>query len=1376
MNLKSSISRITMTLMVLLSSMGLFVTTGHTQNLDWYRSFAATYTQSGYDVCQMADRGFAIAGESYTAESGDQAWIGKTDPDGYLEWSRTLGGTSYGNEARAVIETYDGGIVVAGSWNTTDSGSQCFMAKYSTSGTLQWARRYGGTGYDVAYDVAEASDGSLLMVGRTNSFDTSNNITNAYLVKVDAQGDFKWQKFYGGSMYTVASSVIETSDGGYAITGRQAIEVEAPEAVWLCKIDADGDSLWAERHLDWDSGYNRPNGIVETENGGLAIAGQAEVWGDSGFEAIFLLRTDADGDSLGLDYFEGEISYSASGCLDLTDDGGFVIAGYKYPGGDYYNPRAYILRLDATGDSLWAETYGGSSYDYAYGVIQDHVGGYVAVGQTSSYSEDQDVYLFRVQREQPRTLHVKDDYATIQEAINESIPGDTILVESGTYRGDGNRDIYVYNGWFVLKSEDGPNRTVIDLQGSSSSQHRFLYMDYYTTNHSLIEIEGFTIKNGYESGDGDYGGAMYLYGASPTIRDCVFDNHSGSAFRIADYASPVFENCRFTDNSGTYGGAVNLRQYATATFNTCSFENNSAGYGGAIYTGYDAYLYLTNCTFINNSSGKGGSIYFTGLIPVAPEEDPRDHLDIDAGDHRQAADGPSEFLLERSLITGTQQGAPVLIQGEAALTVRCNDIYGNAAGDWIGPLASYLGMNGNISADPLFCDPLGGSLTVTANSPLTAENSPCGAIGYGEVGCGAIEIALTPSALTFADDYGSENPAPVTVAIDNLGGNILGWTAEESSSIVSMTSMEGTAPDSFDVSVDYSGLDPGTYVDTIIVYGDNAVNSPAYLPVTISIIPTNPPVFDSVVTSKPVIEGDTSWIVAHHNETVNIDFWATDADGTIPTFTSLERPTGSVFLTLGTPGVVRVSWNPVTATSGLHYVTVEAADDWLADTITVAVVINNPPAFVAVCPDTSIMEGQTLAYTMVASDDVDPLDDAVAWSMFSTAGIGSLVDNGDGTADFSLTPDFSYVGQQLQYDIQAGDDYGSSGYRLYIDVTNRALTVLSMEPIPGGNSDLLIDETIQVQFSEPIEETSLASGLQITTAKGDVLDYSYDAEQAFVLIDGGTDLLRPLDTITITLTTDVVDLSGIALDAPYSGTFYTGTVVYPGDANNDGIVDERDILPIGLYWGNEGPVRPNASLSFERLPAHVFTPGNAWTPLGGVYADADGSGVVDADDICGVADNWDLTHTVGAPEKGAAVEMAAGVEESVLLQLYAAIIDCPQSEGRSAIEGMLVSALGGAAEVELPTTVQLSQNYPNPFNPSTTIRFYLPEAGTVSLSVYNIVGQRVANLIDGTVNSGYSEILWDGASDAGTPVASGIYFYRLDTPEGSITKRMMLLK
>ncbi len=96
--------------------------------------------------------------------------------------------------------------------------------------------------------------------------------------------------------------------------------------------------------------------------------------------------------------------------------------------------------------------------------------------------------------------------------------------------------------------------------------------------------------------------------------------------------------------------------------------------------------------------------------------------------------------------------------------------------------------------------------------------------------------------------------------------------------------------------------------------------------------------------------------------------------------------------------------------------------------------------------------------------------------------------------------------------------------------------------------------------------------------------------------------------------------------------------------------------------------------------------------------------------------------------------------------------------------------------VMMPKEFQLSQNYPNPFNPTTTIEFALPIDTDVRLEVYNILGQRVATLINERLGAGYHSILWDGRNASGEEVASGVYFYRIITDKFIKSKKMVVLK
>jgi hypothetical protein len=97
-------------------------------------------------------------------------------------------------------------------------------------------------------------------------------------------------------------------------------------------------------------------------------------------------------------------------------------------------------------------------------------------------------------------------------------------------------------------------------------------------------------------------------------------------------------------------------------------------------------------------------------------------------------------------------------------------------------------------------------------------------------------------------------------------------------------------------------------------------------------------------------------------------------------------------------------------------------------------------------------------------------------------------------------------------------------------------------------------------------------------------------------------------------------------------------------------------------------------------------------------------------------------------------------------------------------------------QTSVPRDFSLSQNYPNPFNPTTTLRYNIAATGKVTMKVYNILGQEVRTLVNAVKEPGYYEVMWDGRSDRGAEVSSGMYFYRMEAGKFTQTKRMLFVK
>ncbi len=138
-----------------------------------------------------------------------------------------------------------------------------------------------------------------------------------------------------------------------------------------------------------------------------------------------------------------------------------------------------------------------------------------------------------------------------------------------------------------------------------------------------------------------------------------------------------------------------------------------------------------------------------------------------------------------------------------------------------------------------------------------------------------------------------------------------------------------------------------------------------------------------------------------------------------------------------------------------------------------------------------------------------------------------------------------------------------------------------------------------------------------------------------------------------------------------------------------------------------------------------------------------------------------------------------------LVELVFKAIDTPVPSDFQISESVLIG-MDGAIDLlthveigdlkTLPNLFSLDQNIPNPFNPATVIGYQIPEAGSVRLAVYNLLGQEVRVLVDEWMDAGYFTATWDGTDELGRRTASGIYLYRIQASDFSATRRMLLLK
>jgi predicted outer membrane repeat protein len=219
----------------------------------------------------------------------------------------------------------------------------------------------------------------------------------------------------------------------------------------------------------------------------------------------------------------------------------------------------------------------------------------------------------------PTIINIPADYPTIQQGIDASVDGDTVLVQPGTYTGNGNRDLDFWSKSIHLKSAAGPEMTVIDCQGSFVSPHRGFIFQMNEDSTSIIE--GFTITEGFQYGRG---AGIYCSNGSPKIINCHFmynETHgSGGAIYCESDNPIVIRQCTFYENyAGDKGGGIYF-VFSRGSITDCLIRDNSGIYGGGIACSASDSLFFYECVIQRNGvpiwSEMGGGLYCMNSSPV----------------------------------------------------------------------------------------------------------------------------------------------------------------------------------------------------------------------------------------------------------------------------------------------------------------------------------------------------------------------------------------------------------------------------------------------------------------------------------------------------------------------------------------------------------------------------------------------------------------------------------------------------------------------------------------------------------------------------------------------------------------------------------------
>lgn len=406
------------------SSMGCVEVPPVNSSIVWQKSYGGSNDDWISSIKQTSDGGYAGVGYSNSVNGdisdhrgGTDLWMLRLNINGELLWQKSVGG--YGDEYsgydKAIDQTSDGGFIIAGSSNSNDSyisgnhgASDYLIIKMDESGEIEWQKCLGGSGYDGANAIVQTSDGGYIVAGYSNSNDgdVSGNHSgyDYWIVKLDAFGNLVWQKSLGGYGEDIASSIDQTSDGGYIVAGHSWSNAggditgnHGGTDYWIVKLSTDGNLIW-QKSLG-GSANDVCFSIEDADDGGFLMAGFSasnnnDVSGNHGGGDYWIVKLNMDGALVWEKTLGGSSQENAFSIKKSHDGIGYLVGGTAYSNdGDVSGnfsepPNSWIIKIDLSGNLIWQKSFGGNLDDAVWSIEPLNDGGFVVGGYSNSNDGD----------------------------------------------------------------------------------------------------------------------------------------------------------------------------------------------------------------------------------------------------------------------------------------------------------------------------------------------------------------------------------------------------------------------------------------------------------------------------------------------------------------------------------------------------------------------------------------------------------------------------------------------------------------------------------------------------------------------------------------------------------------------------------------------------------------------------------------------------------------------------------------------------------------------------------------------------------------------------------------------------------------------------
>lgn len=379
-----------MRIIISISLFLLFTHYSEGQQTKFFRTYGGGYFDVAQSVIQDPDSGYVVAGAtaSYNV-AGSDILLFKIDQQGNQLWMKTIGGSQNDWARRIMLAPGATGYILAGHTNSFGAGAyDAYIVHTDWNGDTLWTRTIGGSDWDFVYGLDTTFDGNIILCGETSSFGNGNR--DAWIIKMNMNGDVIWSKTLGGTQDDVANYLFEDRDSNIVVLGSTKSWGLGQRDFYFMKLNASGDTIFTKYYgTEHDEWFTSGDNYIDNGNNLSYCFGGNRYHFAENITIGTLMRVNINGDYMYENSGDPQYLHERKQTIVKNEANGETFyCVFTHSDRNLFNSRFQIEILRSNygfGTFIYSNNFGSPHHEFTWDVLKTFDKGYVIVGQIENY-------------------------------------------------------------------------------------------------------------------------------------------------------------------------------------------------------------------------------------------------------------------------------------------------------------------------------------------------------------------------------------------------------------------------------------------------------------------------------------------------------------------------------------------------------------------------------------------------------------------------------------------------------------------------------------------------------------------------------------------------------------------------------------------------------------------------------------------------------------------------------------------------------------------------------------------------------------------------------------------------------------------------------